>query len=132
LQLAHQVNSSWPDLFIVLPLHNQRFLARGFNQVSQTWLPVLKNQQCTVSSALYKQKATKAQSQLSKAKRVKNLHNAFVCQQDLTGKTVAIIDDVMTSGATINAATEAIKHAGAKQVWAMLTCLTGLGNLHYD
>ena len=38
---------------------------------------------------------------------------------------MAIIDDVMTSGATITAATEAIKHAGAKQVWAMLTCLTG-------
>ena len=132
LQIARQVNVTWPDLFIVLPLHNQRFLARGFNQVSQTWLPVLKSQQCSVSAALFKQKATKAQSQLSKAKRVKNLQNAFVCQQDLTGKTVAVVDDVMTSGATLNAATEAIKNAGAKQIWAMLTCLTGLGNLHYD
>ncbi len=128
LQLARQVNSLWPDVFIVLPLHNQRFLTRGFNQVSQTWLPVLKIHKYPVISALYKQKATKAQSQLSKAKRLKNLHNAFVCQQDLTGKTVAIIDDVMTSGATLNAATAAVKKAGAKQVWAMLTCLTPLGS----
>ena len=45
---------------------------------------------------------------------------------------MAVVDDVMTSGATLNAATEAIKNAGAKQIWAMLTCLTGLGNLHYD
>ena len=110
-----------------MPLHKQRFLTRGFNQVSQTWLPVLQTQNEPIISPLQKLKATKAQSKLSKTNRIKNLKGAFICQQDLSAKTVAIIDDVMTSGATLNAATEVIKEAGAKQVWAMLTCLTPLG-----
>ena len=42
----------------------------------------------------------------------------------MSGKTVAIVDDIMTTGATLNAATQALKKAGAKQVWAFTTCLT--------
>lgn len=126
LQHALAANTHWPDVFIIMPLHKRRFLSRGYNQVSQTWLPVLEGLQQDVITPLYKQKATQPQSKLSKTKRVKNVKNAFVCQQDLTGKSVAIVDDVMTSGATLNAATEALKQAGAKQVWAILTCLTPL------
>ena len=110
-----------------MPLHKRRFLSRGYNQVSQTWLPVLEGLQQDVITPLHKQKSHPATiKKLSKTKRVKNVKNAFVCQQDLTGKSVAIVDDVMTSGATLNAATEALKQAGAKQVWAILTCLTPL------
>jgi ComF family protein len=127
LAVARKVNIHWPDAFIIMPLHKQRFLTRGFNQVSQTWLPVLQRQNEPIISPLQKLKATKAQSKLSKTNRIKNLKGAFICQQDLSAKTVAIIDDVMTSGATLNAATKVIKEAGAKQVWAMLTCLTPLG-----
>ncbi|WP_404342081.1 ComF family protein [Pseudoalteromonas mariniglutinosa] len=126
LTLAHRVNQHWPTEFIIMPLHNQRYLQRGYNQVSQTWLPCLNQLNLPISNALIKNKATQPQSTLSKAKRVKNLKGAFICQQSMHGKTVAIIDDVMTSGATLNAATEALKHAGAKQVWALLTCLTPL------
>ena len=122
----YKLNSeSWPDIFIILPLHPQRFLQRGFNQVAQCWLPCLINENVDFQS-LQRTKKTQAQSSLSKAKRIKNLNNAFVCNTDMTGKTVAIIDDVMTTGATLNAATMALKHAGAKQVWTFVTCLTPL------
>jgi ComF family protein len=127
LQHAKAVNEPWPDEFIIMPLHNKRFIKRGYNQVSQTWLPVLKAMNLVVTEPLVKQKATIAQSSLSKAKRIKNMRNAFMCQANLQGKSVAIIDDVMTSGATLNAATDELKKAGAKHVWAMLTCLTPLG-----
>ncbi|XQF92718.1 ComF family protein [Pseudoalteromonas espejiana] len=117
--------STKPDFFIILPLHKKRFLKRGFNQVSQVWQPCIAKHG-NVSNALVRNKATQAQSQLSKAKRIKNLKNAFICTQDMSGKTVAIIDDVMTTGATLNAATQVLKQAGAKQVWAFTTCLTPL------
>ncbi|MBQ4834334.1 ComF family protein [Pseudoalteromonas sp. MMG010] len=114
-----------PDIFIILPLHNSRFLARGFNQVSQVWQPLL-SEYAPINKSLIRNKKTQAQSALSKAKRMKNLKGAFVCTQDMSDKTVAIIDDVMTTGATLNAATRALKEAGAKHVWAFTTCLTPL------
>jgi len=116
-------NPVLPDMFIILPLHKSRFITRGFNQVSQVWQPCLANY-APLSNVLIRDKKTLAQSELSKAKRIKNLKNAFICTEDMSGKTVAIIDDVMTTGATLNAATYALKQAGAKHVWAFTTCLT--------
>ncbi|CAM3993019.1 MULTISPECIES: ComF family protein [Pseudoalteromonas] len=127
LAISKQHCEVWPELFIILPLHQQRFLKRGFNQVAQCWLPCLVDENID-SHSLQRTKKTQAQSSLSKTKRIKNLQGAFMCNTDMTGKTVAIIDDVMTTGATLNAATVALKNAGAKQVWAFVTCLTPLGS----
>lgn len=112
-------------VFIILPLHKSRFLNRGFNQVTQVWQPCLSSFK-VLNNALVRNKNTSAQSQLSKAKRIKNLQQAFSCTANLAGKTVVIIDDIMTTGATLNAATSSLKEAGAKQVWAFTTCLTPL------
>ncbi|ALS34386.1 MULTISPECIES: ComF family protein [Pseudoalteromonas] len=112
-----------PDTFIILPLHKSRFFQRGFNQVTQVWQPCLSSFNL-LSDSLLRNKKTHAQSKLTKAKRVKNLKDAFICTADMSGKTVAIVDDIMTTGATLNAATQALKQAGAKQVWAFTTCLT--------
>lgn len=79
-----------------------------------------------MNNVLIRNKNTSAQSQLSKTKRIKNLQQAFSCTTNLEGKTVVIIDDIMTTGATLNAATLSLKEAGAKQVWAFTTCLTPL------
>ncbi|WP_372762801.1 ComF family protein [Pseudoalteromonas sp.] len=124
-QLAHFFSADMPlpDHFIILPLHKSRFLTRGFNQVSQVWHPCLTPFK-RLSDCLQRSKKTAAQSTLSKAKRAENLNNAFLCTADMSGKTVAIVDDIMTTGATLNAATRALKQAGAKQVWAFTTCLT--------
>ena len=112
-------------VFIILPLHKSRFLSRGFNQVTQVWQPCLSSFQ-VLNNVLVRNKNTSAQSQLSKTKRIKNLQQAFSCTANLEGKTVVIIDDIMTTGATLNAATLSLKEAGAKQVWAFTTCLTPL------
>jgi ComF family protein len=116
----------WPELFIIVPLHRDRFIQRGYNQVAQTWVDCLSNEIVKLDY-LQRHKKTNAQSSLTKSKRIKNLQDAFICHQNLAGKTVAIVDDIMTTGATLNAATEALKKAGAKQVWAFVTCLTPLG-----
>jgi ComF family protein len=112
-------------VFIILPLHKSRFFSRGFNQVTQVWQPCLSSFN-VLNNVLIRNKNTSAQSQLSKTKRIKNLQQAFSCTANLEGKTVVIIDDIMTTGATLNAATLSLKEAGAKQVWAFTTCLTPL------
>lgn len=123
LALFFMNNPIRPDIFIILPLHKTRFFKRGFNQVSQVWVPCI-TQYAPLNYSLIRNKKTLAQSALSKTKRVKNLKNAFICTSNMSGKTVAIIDDIMTTGATLNAATRSLKKAGAKQVWAFTTCLT--------
>lgn len=123
LEIAKNSADEWPDYFVILPLHRQRFFSRGFNQVDQSWRACLFDE-IIGDDLLIKHKATNKQTHLTRAKRVKNVQGAFQCNKDITGDVVAIVDDVMTSGATLNAATEALKQAGAKQVWAFVTCLT--------
>ena len=77
------------DAFIILPLHKARFLTRGFNQVTQVWQPCLASNK-VLNNALLRHKHTSAQSQLSKAKRVKNLQQAFSCKINLEGNTVIL------------------------------------------
>ena len=125
LAVAKQSAKEWPDYFVILPLHRQRFFSRGFNQVDQVWRTCLADE-VICDDLLVKCKTTSKQTNLTRAKRIKNLQGAFRCNKVVTGDTVAIVDDVMTSGATLNAATEALKQAGAKQVWAFVTCLTPL------
>lgn len=127
LAIAKQNAELWPDYFVILPLHRQRFFSRGFNQVDQVWRACLSDE-IIRDDLLVKYKATAKQTNLSRSKRIKNLQSAFQCNKDITGDKVAIVDDVMTSGATLNAATEILKQAGAKQVWGVVTCLTPLNH----
>jgi predicted amidophosphoribosyltransferase len=59
---------------------------------------------------------TRAQSDLPWAERVRNVRNAFRCGRALEGVTVAVVDDVMTTGATLDAVAAALKRAGAARV----------------
>lgn len=114
-----------PDVVCAVPLHTARLTGRGFNQVHQTWLPSF-SQFATPQPILHRHHHTQAQSTLSLKQREKNLKNAFQCCPSVLGKQVAIVDDIITSGATINAAAHACLKAGALQVWAFTTALTPL------
>ncbi len=115
-----------PDLVLVTPLYARRLLWRGFNQVHQTWRPVLKNFEY-VPEGLTRTRATKAQVGLSRRERLRNLKGAFACGNvDVAGKVVAVVDDVITTGSTINAISQMLKAQGAKQVQAWCTCIRAL------
>lgn len=126
-QLAHFESTSTflPDVYIILPLHKNRLIDRGFNQVAQTWLNHLPHTKVSTNT-LVRINSTKAQSGLNLKQRKKNVNLAFKVKQNLQGKKVAIIDDVITTGATINAAAKACYTAGAKEIWAYATALTPL------
>lgn len=121
---AWQASNAAPHFDCMLPiaLSKRRYFMRGFNQTEQLW-------QCQLSTmpqtpALQRIRHTKAQARLSKAKRKANVKHAFEVVGVMTNLRVAIIDDVITTGATIDAAAQACLEAGAASVWAMSLALT--------
>lgn len=111
-----------PDLIQPVPLHSSRKRWRGFNQAE-----VLANEFQKVASLpiLYtvaRRKKTLPQAKTtSRLERVLNLENAFTVFEDrkdtVNGKTIIVVDDVLTTGNTVKEAAKALKKAGAKSVF---------------
>ena len=105
------------DAIIPMPLASGRLRERGFNQAQELarlagrrlGLPVL-------ARACRKVADTRPQAALPWNERASNVRGAFVCDADLTGMKVAIVDDVMTTGATLDELSKNLKRAGAVHV----------------
>jgi predicted amidophosphoribosyltransferase len=67
---------------------------------------------------------TPPQSALPWKERKKNVRNAFSCDRDLAGKRVALVDDVLTTGASLNALAEAVSKKGAIEISAWVVART--------
>ena len=109
------------DLIIPVPLHAWRYLSRRFNQSAELARAIgTKAGKPFDPSALVRTRRTKQQVGLGARQREDNVRGAFRVPDHMliavAGKTVLLIDDVFTTGATINAATKALKKAGAKAV----------------
>lgn len=109
------------DLIIPMPMHPARIKERGFNQalelakVLNKLLAKNQKQKLDYTSAI-RQKLTPPQASLPLKQRVKNIQGAFRVESDLAGKHIAIVDDVMTSGASLNELAKTLKKAGALHV----------------
>jgi ComF family protein len=114
-----------PDYIAPMPLHPAKLRERGFNQslelarrvASMLGVPLLVH-------ACQRVRDTPPQSTLNWKERDKNVRKAFACTQDLSGKHVAIVDDVMTSGASLNELALALRRAGAREVSAWVVART--------
>lgn len=113
------------DCIIAIPLSKRRYFVRGFNQTAQLWQQQLSTTPETPT--LQRIRHTTAQAKLGKAKRKANVKHAFQVDGSMAGLRVAIVDDVITTGATIDAAARACLDAGAASVWAMSLALTPKG-----
>lgn len=119
--LARQVEQqNWPKIELVcaLPLHYRRWVIRGFNQSQVILSEFLREIDIPIYNGLLRRRHTKAQSTQNRANRLSNLDEAFVATIPIHGKTILLIDDVLTTGATLKAATMALKNAGATRVYA--------------
>lgn len=114
------------DVLVPLPLHAQRQRERGYNQatllarVCATHLKVPCLENCVI-----RQRATRAQVGLSGLERRQNVAGAFALAPDaparkLSGATVLLIDDVSTTGATLEACAEPFYAAGVGEVWGLV------------
>ncbi len=119
-----------PVLVVPLPLHWRRFWHRGFNQaglLARYALP--KHKQLLQCRALVRFRPTTALAQLPASERPKAISGAFRARPQLVkGASVLLIDDLMTTGSTLNEAAKALLKAGAVRVRA---CTFARTPLHY-
>ncbi len=109
------------DLVIPVPLFKKRQKKRGYNQSELLARAFCANTQLPLEvAALVRVRDTGSQTKLGRAARVENMAGAFAVQNpvDVKGKTVLLIDDVATTGATLEACAQALRLAGAKRVLA--------------
>jgi ComF family protein len=122
--ISHLISQAWirhglarPDCIAPVPMLPGKVLERGFNQSVE--LARMLGQVIGLSplvSILSKTRDTMAQSSLGRAERHRNVKGAFAACADLSGRHVLLVDDVMTTGATLRACTEACLNAGARRV----------------
>lgn len=111
---------SWNiDLLIPIPLHKSRRRARGFNQAELVAEKLGKKLQIPVSAdILVRARKTQAQKELNDQERKINLKNAFqVVKNEVKSKNILLIDDIYTTGSTIDAASSVLLEAGAEKVY---------------
>jgi ComF family protein len=118
------------DLVVCLPLARQRQRHRGYNQVELFAKPLARMLGLPFSSdALWRRRETQAQFDLSPEDRWKNVDGAFQAEPEkVGGRSILLVDDIMTTGATANESAKALKNAGAGVVIVLVVARTLLGH----
>jgi ComF family protein len=114
------------DAVVPVPLHPWRRLRRGFNQADD----LARHLGVPVARALWRVRATAPQTGLTSAARRRNLRKAFIASPlasaAIANRTLVLVDDVRTTGATLEACARVLKAAGAKEVRVLTAALTVL------
>jgi ComF family protein len=107
-----------PDVVVAVPMHWRRLLTRGYNQSVELARALASGKGWPVAAkALAKVRHTRPQSRLSARERKANLDGAFTAdERAVSGRRVLLVDDVMTTGSTLGAASRALKNACASRV----------------
>ncbi len=125
-KLARRIDKNClPDCVIPMPLHPAKLRERGFNQSQLLAAKITRELGLELlTHACRRVRDTPPQSALPWKERKKNMRGAFCCDTDLTGRRVALVDDVLTSGASLNALAEAVQKCGAAEIEAWVVART--------
>ncbi len=130
--LAEESDSLWrfqsyladeKPVFVPVALHPRREKERGFNQTVLLWREYMTGRGYEWLEALERIRETQPQYKLSKSEREENVRGAFGLRGEyserVNGKTVVLVDDILTSGATLRACAHALKKAQPKKILAI-------------
>lgn len=115
------------EFFVPVPLHWSRRLTRGYNQ-ALVLAKKLKHPSAKINTELVRIRYTKSQPMTATAAaRARNVAGAFAVRRGhrFTGRNVCLVDDIKTTGATLNECAKTLKEAGASKVFALVLAVAG-------
>jgi ComF family protein len=118
------------EIFVPVPLHFSRRLSRGYNQ-SHILAKKLRHPTAGICTNLVRKRRTKLQTAMvSPTARAKNVAGAFTVRRrnNFRNRNICLIDDIKTSGATLNECARILKEAGALKVYALVLAVAGQKN----
>ncbi len=120
-QLVENSDLSGYDVVTAVPSDGRALRQRGYNQAELLARAVAKQASLPYRATLLRTAHT-SQTHLRRSQRLEAVKGNFVCYkpQDVAGQRILIVDDVMTTGATMNECARMLKAAGAKQVWGLV------------
>lgn len=114
------------DAVLPMPLHPNKLKKRGYNQSALIARELCKKYGLMLDESLaVRIKDTKSQRELDRSQRAENMKNAFSASGSVKNKRILIIDDVFTTGATMNECAKALKVKGAAYIYAASACMAG-------
>jgi len=114
------------DGVVPVPLHWWRWISRGYNQAERIARPLAARLGVPLVQVLHRSRPTRAQTSLGRSARATNLRSAFAVPRPkrVRGLRLLLVDDVATTGATLDAAAKALMRAGADSVTAVVAART--------
>ncbi|MBE5949407.1 MAG: ComF family protein [Lachnospiraceae bacterium] len=126
IRVYGDVLQNWEaDAVIPIPIHKSRWRIRGYNQAELLAEPLGKFLQIPMETKLIvRTRKTKPQNKLNDKERQKNIEGAFKIQENVVQlKKVILVDDIYTTGSTINACAKLLREAGVEQVYFACICI---------
>lgn len=119
------INAWNPEVIIPVPLHISKYKKRGFNQAQLIAKQISEHTNITLENdILLRCRKTVPMKKLNDKQRLKNLKNAFIINQNIVKyKRVLIVDDIYTTGSTIDECARALKNRGVEQVYFICLCI---------
>ena len=117
-----------PDALVPVPLHKNRLIKRGYNQAEELADEISKQTGIPVAGYLVKRsKNTVPQKLVDKAGRQRNMKKAFIVEENVVSfKRIVLIDDIFTTGSTIDSLARVLKDAGVKEVFFLTISRAGV------
>jgi ComF family protein len=114
------------EFFVPVPLHWMRRLVRGYNQ-SLVLAKKLKHPKAEINTDLVRIRYTEKQVSMSFSERAANVAGAFAVRKghSFAGRKVCLVDDIKTTGATLNECAKTLKEAGTSKVYALVLAVAG-------